>query len=125
MFVQTMILLTFGFLIQTSFFWRRLSEKYQKIIFWLKYHYHGLEWNSEKFLYTEIRNILQKNLNDATKFFVHSDIKKEWLKRFGFYVENIIDYGYLSFKKPRQATICLNHDVTCKIVIVFFIMLSF
>ena len=92
-----------------------MSEKYQKINFWLKYHYHVLKWNSGRFLYTEIRNILQENLHDATKVFVDSDIKKEWLERFGFYVENINDYGYLSFKKPRQATICLNHDATCKI----------
>ena len=102
-------------LFKQPFPWRRLSERYQKINFWLKFHHHGLEWNSGKFPYQGIKNILYECLHSATKVLVDSEIKKEWLKRFGFEVENIFDYGYSTFKKPKQVSICLNHDATCKI----------
>ena len=102
-------------LFKPPFSWNKLSEKYQKQNLWLKHNYHGLEWKSGKYHYSEMRNILFEYFADASTIFVNCNIKKRWLERFGFNVCNICDYGYLSFKPSKQVTICLNHHSMCQI----------
>ena len=101
-------------LFKPPFPWRRLTDKYKRENLWLELCYHGLSWNSGKWDYTEIRNILQDAFKDAKRIFVIGEIKKLWLERFNFKVTDITEMGYSSFDYPRSVTICTNHNGACK-----------
>ena len=63
-------------LFEPQIFQNKLSEKYQKQNLWLKHNYHGLEWKSGKYRYSEMRSILFEYFTNDSTIFVNFYIQK-------------------------------------------------
>ena len=67
----------------------------------------GLTWESGSIHYTEISNILQFYLADASEIVVNNEIKRKWIEGFGFHAINI---ELSNVTSPNSDNLCNNHD---------------
>ena len=101
-------------LIKPPFEWRRLSDKYKRENIRLRKQVHGLTWDSGDMDYQEIGSLFREVLRQG-QLYVIGNIKKKFLKRFGFDPIDVTNLGFLQVDVSKVVHFCSNHDFECKI----------
>lgn len=68
-------------LFQPPCFWSSLTDEDQRVNSWLEANYHGLSWEIGDIPYYHMVDVLQNDLEKASKIYIKGLEKKKWLQK--------------------------------------------
>ena len=102
----------FVYFFKPPYEWNSLSNKYKCANDWLTRNFHGLFWADGEIIYSDVKEVLQSVLKDATKVYVKGLEKKKWMSQLIPNVYNLEDLGCPSLFKlghPKKWCLSLIH----------------